>query len=133
MKRLLLRGDVYGYGRLLHEAWLLKREDSPMVSDSELDQIYDHAIANGAVGGKILGAGGGGFFVFFVPPFSRYRLYDALAERGLRCERVHFEEAGLRSWKTRVRDTASEHTFGSAAAGRPTFFDANPKGPADRS
>jgi len=138
MKRLLLRGDVYGYGRLLHDAWLLKREDSPMVSDSELDQIYDHAIAHGAVGGKILGAGGGGFFVFFVPPFRRYRLYDALAERGLRCERVHFEEAGLRSWKTRVRGSSNDNpsadgTLGASLEGRPIFFDANIKGPADRS
>ena len=132
MKRLLLRGDVYGYGRLLHEAWLLKREDSPMVSDSELDQIYDHAIANGAVGGKILGAGGGGFFVFFVPPFRRYRLYDALAERGLRSERVHFEEAGLRSWKTRVR-AADEFGVNPADPDRPIFFDGNLKEPANRS
>jgi D-glycero-alpha-D-manno-heptose-7-phosphate kinase len=132
MKRLLLRGDVYGYGRLLHDAWMLKRQDSPMVTDSELDQIYDHAIANGAVGGKILGAGGGGFFIFFVPPFQRYRLYDALGERGLRCERVHFEEAGLRSWKTRVRE-AGESPLAALEPGRPIFLAQTMKGSADRS
>ncbi len=104
MKRKLLRGDVYGYGKLLHEAWLLKRQDSPMITDSELDQIYSLAMANGALGGKILGAGGGGFFLFFVPPFQQYRVVDALAKQGYRCERVMFDESGLKSWRTRVAD-----------------------------
>ena len=104
MKRKLLRGDVYGYGKLLHEAWLLKRQDSPMITDSELDQIYSLAVANGALGGKILGAGGGGFFLFFVPPFQQYRVVDALSKQGYRCERVMFDESGLKSWRTRVTD-----------------------------
>ncbi len=102
MKRKLLRGDVYGYGKLLHEAWLLKRQDSPMITDSELDQIYSCAMANGALGGKILGAGGGGYFLFFVPPFQRYRVFDALSQEGYRCERVMFDESGLESWRTRI-------------------------------
>ena len=50
MKRKLLRGDVYGYGKLLHDAWLLKRQDSPMITDSEIDLIYSSAMANGALG-----------------------------------------------------------------------------------
>jgi D-glycero-alpha-D-manno-heptose-7-phosphate kinase len=104
MKRRLLRGDVYGYGRLLHEAWVLKRQDSPLISDGELDSIYDTAIANGALGGKILGAGGGGFFMFFVPPFQQYRVFDEMARHGYRCERVMFEDGGLRSWRTRISD-----------------------------
>lgn len=122
MKRRLLRGDVYGYGRLLHEAWQIKRQDSPLVSDAALDSLYDHAIANGAIGGKLLGAGGGGYFLFFVPPFERYRLYDALAARGLRCERVLFEESGVRSWKTRLRDVASETDQRTDAGSAPDSF-----------
>ena len=104
MKRKLLRGDVYGYGKLLHEAWLLKRQDSPMITDSELDRMYSLAMGNGALGGKILGAGGGGYFLFFVPPFQRYRVFDALSQQGYRCERVMFDECGLRSWRNRVAD-----------------------------
>lgn len=104
MKRKLLRGDVYGYGNLLHEAWLLKRQDSPMITDSELDHIYSCAKENGALGGKLLGAGGGGFFLFFVPPFQQYRVIDALSARGYRSERVIFDETGLKSWRTRVAD-----------------------------
>jgi D-glycero-alpha-D-manno-heptose-7-phosphate kinase len=104
MKRKLLRGDVYGYGELLHEAWLLKRQDSPLITDNELDQIYDLAMANGALGGKILGAGGGGYFLFFVPPFQQYRVFDVFSQHGYRCERVMFDECGLKSWRTRAAD-----------------------------
>ena len=104
MKRKLLRGDVYGYGKLLHEAWLLKRQDSAMITDSELDRIYSCATSNGALGGKILGSGGGGYFLFFVPPFQRYRVSDALSQQGYRCERIMFDEPGLRSWRNRVAD-----------------------------
>lgn len=54
------------FGRLLDYTWKLKRGISRNISNSELDEIYDRAIKGGAVGGKLLGAGGGGFFVFYV-------------------------------------------------------------------
>ena len=107
MKRRLLRGDVYGYGTLLHAAWQIKRQESAMITDAQLDGMYDLAIANGALGGKILGAGGGGYFLFFVPPFSRFRLQEAFASQGYRCERVLFEESGLHSWRTRFSESAA--------------------------
>lgn len=117
MKRRLLRGDVYGYGRLLHEAWVLKRQDSPMISDGDLDGIYDAAITHGALGGKLLGAGGGGFFLFFIPPFQQYRVFEVMASRGYRCERVMFEDGGLCSWRTRISDLRTAAANGSATAG----------------
>lgn len=63
---LLTAGDLDGFGSLLHETWLLKRGLSDKVSDPELDGIYAKARDAGALGGKILGAGGGGFFLFYV-------------------------------------------------------------------
>lgn len=102
MHRSLLRGEVHCYGRLLHEAWQAKRQFSDLISDSETDRIYAHAVANGADGGKILGAGGGGYFLFFVPPFSRYRLVNALADLGYESERLILDGDGLQSWKMRV-------------------------------
>lgn len=120
MKRRLLRGDVYGYGRLLHEAWVLKRQDSPLISDGELDAIYETAIAHGALGGKILGAGGGGFFMFFVPPFQQYRVFDVMSRHGYRCERVMFEEGGLCSWRTRLSELPAEATPASNSPAAPT-------------
>jgi D-glycero-alpha-D-manno-heptose-7-phosphate kinase len=98
----LLRGHLLDCGRLIDEAWHAKRRLSSKISSAELDAIYDHAKANGAVGGKLLGAGGGGYFIFFVRPFERYPLITALEDKGLRCSRITFEENGLRTWKSRI-------------------------------
>lgn len=103
MKKWLLRGQLYEYGRLLDEAWRCKRSFSPKISSSDFDSLYDFAIGNHAVGGKLLGAGGGGFFLFFVEPFHRYQFVNAMEDKGYRCQRLHFDETGLQSWKTRVR------------------------------
>ena len=62
------KGDLTGFGELLHEAWLAKRSLSDKVSNSQVDAIYEEARAVGAIGGKLLGAGGGGFLLLFVPP-----------------------------------------------------------------
>ncbi|HZE96308.1 MAG TPA: kinase [Planctomycetota bacterium] len=61
-------GDIGDFGRLLHENWLLKRSLSSRVSTSEIDTIYEAGREAGALGGKVLGAGGGGFFLFFARP-----------------------------------------------------------------
>jgi D-glycero-alpha-D-manno-heptose-7-phosphate kinase len=108
MRHHLLRGDISAYGRLLHEGWLAKRALSSLVSDGEMDRIYDFAMRQGALGGKILGAGGGGYFLFFVPPFCRYGFSEAMKSFGYDCERIQFEQDGLQSWKTRFAgDTAT--------------------------
>jgi D-glycero-alpha-D-manno-heptose-7-phosphate kinase len=60
--------DLAGFGRLLNEAWLAKRDLSQKVSNARVDEIYESALSAGAVGGKLLGAGGGGFLMFFAPP-----------------------------------------------------------------
>lgn len=66
------------FGSLLHEAWQAKRQLSSKVSNPHVDGIYDEARANGALGGKLLGAGGGGFILFFVPPSRQARVREAL-------------------------------------------------------
>ena len=60
--------DLRHFGELLHEAWLVKRDWSGKVSNDRVDAIYGDALAAGAIGGKLLGAGGGGFMLLFVPP-----------------------------------------------------------------
>jgi len=101
MKNCLLRGDINGVGVLLDETWSLKRQYSPLVTDSTLDQIYTLAKQNGAIGGKLLGAGGGGYFLFYTNPFQRNRLERALKGKGLIIEPVVFDKTGLRSWTTK--------------------------------
>jgi D-glycero-alpha-D-manno-heptose-7-phosphate kinase len=114
IRRHLLRGRLLDCGRLIDEAWHAKRRLSPLISSNGLDDIYELAKTNGAVGGKLLGAGGGGYFLFFVRPFERYPLITALEDKGLRCSRIAFEENGLRTWKSRIPAAPTEKVTGVA-------------------
>jgi len=60
--------DLSDFGKLMHETWAIKRSLSSVVSNSNVDDIYDLARSAGAIGGKLAGAGGGGFMILFVPP-----------------------------------------------------------------
>jgi len=60
--------DIADFGALMHESWMAKRSLSPMVSSGDIDAMYEAARDAGAIGGKITGAGGGGFLMLFVPP-----------------------------------------------------------------
>jgi D-glycero-alpha-D-manno-heptose-7-phosphate kinase len=71
-------GDLDSFGTLLHEGWLLKRSLAEGVTTSRVDAIYETAMANGAMGGKLIGAGGAGFMLFYVPPERREDLRKAL-------------------------------------------------------
>jgi D-glycero-alpha-D-manno-heptose-7-phosphate kinase len=62
------------FGRLLHESWQLKRWLRQKISNPDIDEIYQAGLSAGALGGKLLGAGGGGFMLFFVPPDEREAL-----------------------------------------------------------
>ena len=104
----LLRGRLQEFGQALHEAWQIKRQLSSKISNSSLDQIYAGAMANGALGGKLLGAGGGGFFLFYVPPFSKHGLITHLAEQGLQVRPFRFEQKGLQAWTVRERKSHKE-------------------------
>ena len=101
MRNHLLRGRLLQFGQSLHEAWQFKRQFSSKISNSRLDQIYDHARSHGAVGGKLLGAGGGGFFLFYVTPFRKHELIANLEASGLNVRPFRFEQEGLRAWSAR--------------------------------
>lgn len=73
-------GDIREFGFLLHESWLLKRKISNKISPSFIDDIYQRGIRAGALGGKLLGAGGGGFMLFFVEPEFKARVCEALKD-----------------------------------------------------
>ncbi len=82
------------FGELLHEAWMLKRRLSDKISNTEIDFMYKEARTAGALGGKILGAGGGGFMLLFVPPDRRFEVGNTLARCGGVCAPVKFEHNG---------------------------------------
>ena len=75
---LLKKEDLDSFGKLLHEAWMIKRSLSNMVSSSVIDDIYNNALKAGAVGGKLSGAGGGGFLLLFVPPERQKEVRERL-------------------------------------------------------
>jgi D-glycero-alpha-D-manno-heptose-7-phosphate kinase len=85
---------IEDFGKLLHESWMCKRQLSDKVSSSEIDALYDIARGMGAIGGKLLGAGGGGFFLLFVRPEHQKEMREKLSRL------VHvpfrFETAGSR-------------------------------------
>ena len=68
------------------------------ISNSFLDEIYDVAMKAGATGGKVSGAGGGGFMFFYCPTVSRYRVADALEKLGGHAKRYEFTDEGLKTW-----------------------------------
>jgi len=70
--------NIEEFGRLLHESWKIKRSLSSKISTQHIDEIYDQAYRAGALGGKILGAGGGGFMVLFVRPEDQPKVKEAL-------------------------------------------------------
>ena len=70
--------DIVEFGQLMHKSWQIKKNLSSKISNSKVDALYKHALQNGAIGGKILGAGGGGFMLLFVRPKERRKVTDAL-------------------------------------------------------
>jgi D-glycero-alpha-D-manno-heptose-7-phosphate kinase len=66
------------FGRLLHEQWKIKRSLTPLISNDQIDEIYEAGIAAGALGGKLLGAGGGGFMLFFAKPEDQQKIRERL-------------------------------------------------------
>lgn len=84
--------DILDFGRLLHHQWELKRSLSPGISNSMIDTIYAKAISAGATGGKLLGAGGGGFILFIVAPEKQRVVRDTLS--GLLHVPFRFDVAG---------------------------------------
>ena len=75
---LLGKGDYFQFGRFLNESWQIKRELTDKISTPRIDGIYESALKAGAIGGKLLGAGGGGYILFFVEPDKQGKVKEAL-------------------------------------------------------
>ncbi|TSC92448.1 MAG: D-glycero-alpha-D-manno-heptose-7-phosphate kinase [Candidatus Berkelbacteria bacterium Licking1014_85] len=84
--------DICDFGKLLNDSWMLKRSLSDKISTSYIDEMYDAAMKSGALGGKLLGAGGGGFILLFVKP--EYQLPVRLALKNLLEVPFDFEDSG---------------------------------------
>lgn len=81
--KFIIDEDFLSLGRILNQAWKLKRSVTDLISNPKIDYIYDLGLSNGAIGGKLLGAGGGGFFFFVAAPKDVKRLKSVFQDEGL--------------------------------------------------
>jgi len=99
MKDAVLKGNLNEFSDILSHSWQKKKQLSGAITNDKLDEIYQIAIDAGAKSGKISGAGGGGFFIFFVEPKNRFNLLNALSSIDGQVINFHFELKGVKSWK----------------------------------
>lgn len=99
MKDRLLRRRFDDFGALLHEEWQHKKRMSDRISSPELDALYDLARDEGAIGGKITGAGGGGHMLLYCRFDRKHRVAEALRVRGCEPSEVALEPLGLQTWR----------------------------------
>jgi D-glycero-alpha-D-manno-heptose-7-phosphate kinase len=98
MKECLLRGDFEGLIKSMQQGWMAKKNSSSSVSSPLIESIYDAAIAAGARAGKVSGAGGGGFMLFFVPPERRMDVIRVLQGFDGVVSNCHFTKHGAQAW-----------------------------------
>ena len=99
MKRLLLRGEVNEFGVMLGEAWRQKRRMSDRISTPLIDEAVDVALKSGALGGKVTGAGGGGYMLFCCEFERRHLVAESLIKIGLTVSEFSFSKKGVTTWR----------------------------------
>lgn len=102
MKKLLLQGDLDAVGPLLHQAWVAKKEFAPGITTPDIDAMYEAGMRAGATGGKLLGAGGGGYLMMFTDGDDRYVVEKALGELGATVVDASFAMEGVETWWTQA-------------------------------
>jgi D-glycero-alpha-D-manno-heptose-7-phosphate kinase len=99
MKNALLLGKLGEFGILLHQAWSCKKKFSGKITHAHIDELYELARQNGAIGGKLLGAGGGGYLLFLCEFDKWHRVAESLERAGGRMVNFTFDHLGMQSWE----------------------------------
>jgi D-glycero-alpha-D-manno-heptose-7-phosphate kinase len=99
MKEALLKGELNKIGDILNLGWEYKQQMADNIVNEEIQSIYDKALASGASGGKISGAGGGGFMLFYCPNNTRHKVEKLLTGMVGKIQPFEFTKSGMRSWK----------------------------------
>jgi D-glycero-alpha-D-manno-heptose-7-phosphate kinase len=97
IKTALEDGDLVEFGRLLHEHWVNKKARSAQISNGRIDRVYELARQNGALGGKLMGAGGGGFLVLLAEQRSQRTVREAVIAEGMRLMPLKFDLEGAKA------------------------------------
>ena len=98
MKEALLKGRLHEIGEILNFGFEQKRQMASNISNTDIEEIYEAAIKAGATGGKISGAGGGGFMIFYCPGNCRYSVIQSLKKFGGETKHYQFTQQGLNTW-----------------------------------
>ncbi|MGC8677476.1 MAG: dehydrogenase [Hydrogenobaculum sp.] len=101
MKEAILKGKLDEIGKILDFGWQYKKQMAEDITNPVIEEIYQEAKKAGAIGGKISGAGGGGFMMFYCPKNTRYAVIEALQKFGGEFRRFKFTKYGLESWKAK--------------------------------
>lgn len=98
MKEALLKNELNRLGEIMNQGWEFKKQMASDISNPFIDEIYKTAMNAGAIGGKISGAGGGGFMFFYCPGNTRYQIIEDLSKFGGNIHPFQFTKSGLRCW-----------------------------------
>ena len=107
MKNALLSRRLDDFGDLLHSAWESKKKLSPRISNNWIDEMYETARQSGALGGKITGAGGGGYMLLYCQFEKKHKVAEALKQLGASPAEFAFESRGLQTW--RIHENCVRH------------------------
>ena len=99
MKNALLQQRLNTFGELLDSAWQAKKKMSDRISNSHIDEMYEEARKTGALGGKITGAGGGGYMMFYCEFEKKHKVAERLRQMGVVTTEFAFEQNGLQTWR----------------------------------
>lgn len=102
MKRVLLQGRLTAFGQLLHESWEQKKRMSTMISTTHIDEMYAEARRLGVLGGKITGAGGGGYMMLYTPFDKAHAVRQRMVELGGEVVDYRFELNGAQAWRATI-------------------------------
>ena len=98
MKDELLKGNLHSFGKLLDYGWQSKKRMSSKITNPQIDELYDEAIKAGALGGKLLGAGGGGYLLMYCPYNVKHKVAARMEQMGGQMADWNFELRGAQSW-----------------------------------
>jgi D-glycero-alpha-D-manno-heptose-7-phosphate kinase len=101
LKEALLTGDLGWFADVLDESWRAKRHLAEGITNARIDELYEEAKRGGALAGKLLGAGGGGYLLLFCPFDRRPAIAERMERAGARVEKFHFEPQGVQTWRVR--------------------------------
>ena len=101
MRDALLKGNVKLFADFLHESWNMKKEMNDKISNPFVEDCYNTAKNLGALGGKLLGAGGSGYLLIYASPLYQKEIKEALKSKGVTNETFKFSSSGLEIWATK--------------------------------